>query len=370
MNMPQAHLPAPGRDASAPLLSEDAILACIGRHFPLAHPSLLLGRGDDCAILKAGQPLCMSSDLFLEDIHFRRSYFSPADIGHKALAVNISDIAACGARPLAFCLNLGLPGWVDMPWLEAFLGGMAGLARRYRLALAGGDLARCAHLHVSISIWGERPETGTFLVRGGSMPGDVIFVVGTLGLARVGLQVLEEHGPDAATLWPFACAAHLRPEPQVEAGLLLGRTGRNSRPPTLMDVSDGLLRDLPRLLGQSGELAARPQPPRTEENAAPTDYRLGASLVLPHALLHAEVIRHALARGREPALEALRGGEDYALLGSCAPDMLSVLHAAIPALYSIGTVTDDGVISCNNAPLTGLSGFDHFAGEDDDAHVR
>ena len=340
-----------------PTLSEDGILACIGRHFPLAHPSLLLGRGDDCTILKAGQPLCMSSDLFLEDIHFRRAYFSPADTGYKALAVNVSDIAACGGRPLAFCLDLGLPDWADMPWLEDFFGGMASLARRYRLALAGGDLARSPHLHISITIWGECPDTGTFLVRGGSMPGDTIFVVGTLGLARVGLHELEAHGPDAATLWPFACAAHLRPEPQVEAGMLLGRAARNARPPALMDISDGLIRDLPRLLGQNGELAA----------PAATGQRLGASLVLPHHLLHPELIRHALTQDLDPVQEALRGGEDYALLGSCAPDMLPVLHAAIPALYSIGTVTDDGVLSCNNAPLTGLCGFDHFATEENGA---
>ena len=89
--------------------SEDSILACLARHFPATHPSLLLGRGDDCAVLKAGTPLCVSSDLFLEDVHFRRSYFTPEEIGHKALAVNVSDIAACGGRPLAFTLALGLP---------------------------------------------------------------------------------------------------------------------------------------------------------------------------------------------------------------------------------------------------------------------
>jgi len=86
--------------------SEDSILACLARHFPATHPSLLLGRGDDCAVLKAGTPLCVSSDLFLEDVHFRRSYFTPEEIGHKALAVNVSDIAACGGRPLAFTLAL------------------------------------------------------------------------------------------------------------------------------------------------------------------------------------------------------------------------------------------------------------------------
>lgn len=100
--------------------SEDSILACLARHFPATHPSLLLGRGDDCAVFRAGTPLCVSSDLFLEDVHFRRSYFTPEEIGHKALAVNVSDIAACGGRPVAFTLALGLPDDVDAAWLDRF----------------------------------------------------------------------------------------------------------------------------------------------------------------------------------------------------------------------------------------------------------
>ena len=150
--------------------SEDSILACLARHFPATHPSLLLGRGDDCAVLKAGTPLCVSSDLFLEDVHFRRSYFTPEEIGHKALAVNVSDIAACGGRPLAFTLALGLPDDVDALWLDRFFSGMAALAQEQRLALAGGDLSRSPFLHVSITIWGESYTGGDFLVRGGSMP--------------------------------------------------------------------------------------------------------------------------------------------------------------------------------------------------------
>ena len=100
-------------------LSEDGILACLGRHFPQTGPSLLLGRGDDCAVLRGGKPLAVSSDLFLEDVHFRRSYFTPEETGYKALAVNVSDLAACGARPAAFTLCLGLPGWVGP--LSSFL---------------------------------------------------------------------------------------------------------------------------------------------------------------------------------------------------------------------------------------------------------
>ena len=152
-------------------LSEDSILTCLGRHFPQTGPSLLLGRGDDCAVLKGARPLAVSSDMFLEDVHFRRSYFTPAETGYKALAVNVSDLAACGARPAGFTLCLGLPGWVDAAWLDAFFSGMAGLAAEHNMVLAGGDLSSCERLHISVTVWGEPADPGTFLVRGGSMPG-------------------------------------------------------------------------------------------------------------------------------------------------------------------------------------------------------
>ncbi len=341
----------------APIFSEDGILACLARHFPQAHPSLLLGRGDDCALLKAGRPLCVSSDLFLEDVHFRRAYFDPEDTGHKALAVNVSDLAGCGARPLGFTLCLGLPDWVDMAWLDRFFSGMAALAGQQRMVLAGGDLSRCQRLHISVTVWGETAEPGGFLARGGSMPGDSLFVVGHLGLARVGLHMLETHGRAALAQWPAACAAHLRPEPQVDAGLMLARAGYNARPPALMDLSDGIIRDLPRLLGLSGELRAG------ADAHAPRGRGLGAAILLPQGLLHPEVLRHAREQGKNPVHEALLGGEDYALLGSCAPDMLPSLHAAIPGFCSIGTVTDGGGLTCNNEPLDRLRGFDHFEAE-------
>ena len=344
------HAPA----ASHGALSEDSILTCLGRHFPQTGPSLLLGRGDDCAVLKGARPLAVSSDMFLEDVHFRRRYFTPEETGYKALAVNVSDLAACGARPAGFTLCLGLPGWVDAAWLDAFFSGMATLAAEHNMVLAGGDLSGCERLHISVTVWGEPADPGNFLTRGGSMPGDVLFVVGRLGLARVGLHELEAHGRAACNDWPAACAAHLHPEPQVDAGLMLARAGFNARPPALMDVSDGIMRDLPRLLGLTGELSAGAHSGRGV---------LGAEIMIARGQLHPEVVRHAEATGRNPVHEALLGGEDYALLGSCAADMLPPLHAAIPRLTSIGVVTAGGGIVCNNEPLDKLAamrGFDHF----------
>ena len=231
---------------------------------------------------------------------------------------------------------------------------MDGLAKQHNMVLAGGDLSGCERLHISVTVWGEPADPGTFLVRGGSMPGDVLFVVGRLGLARVGLKALEAQGRAALEEWPVACAAHLHPEPQVDAGLMLARAGFNARPPALMDVSDGIMRDLPRLLGLTGELSAAGQISHGS---------LGAEILLARGQLHPEVVRYAEAHGKNPVHEALLGGEDYALLGSCAPDMLPSLHAAIPRLTSIGLVTTGGGIVCNNELMDSLAhmrGFDHF----------
>ena len=278
---------------------------------------------------------------------------SPAEIGHKALACNISDLAACGTRPEAFTLSVGLPPDTDYAWLDAFFSGMGALAERFGLALAGGDTTRSEKLVISITVFGSEIGEGSFLTRGGSMPGDVLFVVGPLGLARVGLQELEAHGREALKTWPQACRAHLMPEPLVDAGLMLARAGLNSRPPALMDVSDGVARDLPRLLGLTGEAGT----PSVAGGG------LGAELVLPAGILPSEVTRWCRENGRSPVKEALLGGEDYALLGSCAADMLPSLHAAIPGLWEIGTVTDTGKIYCNRESLESLHGFDHFAAE-------
>lgn len=333
-------------------LSEDFLLRTLGRYFPVQHPSLLLGRGDDCCVLRATQPLCVSADLFLEDVHFRNSYFTPHEVGHKSLAVNISDLAACGARPTAFTLCLALPPSIQMSWLEDFFAGMGELAQQHRMVLAGGDLSRADKVHISITVWGESTSNGTYLTRGGSMPGDSLFVIGELGLARAGLHILEAQGRAALGEWPQACAAHLKPQPQVDAGLTLARLGGGSRPPVLMDVSDGLARDVPRLLGLSGVFAMQAQ--------GPSAGGLGAEIILPEGLLHPELIAYARGQGLHPVNEAYLGGEDYALLGACAPDLLPPLHAALPHLHSIGTVTDTGTILCNNAPAPAGTGFDHF----------
>ncbi|HCR14336.1 thiamine-phosphate kinase [Solidesulfovibrio sp.] len=316
------------------LRSEDDFLALIDRHFSRTGAGVELSRGDDAAILDWPGKVCVTTDLFLEDVHFRRAYFAPADVGYKALAVNISDVAAMGCRPLGFTCGLASPDDADREYWEEAMAGMAALAREFGVPLVGGDLSRADKIGISISIWGEAGPAGRFLRRGLSAPGDVLFVAGPIGLARVGLAVLEKEGLAGAAQFPAAVAAHLRPVPQVAAGLALAAVPEVS---ACMDVSDGLVRDLPRLLPAG----------------------LGADLFLPPALLHPEVTAHAAGHGRKPEKEAVFGGEDYALLGSVSPAGWPAVRAAVPEAAAIGMVSPKNAFTLNGAPLN-MVGFDHF----------
>lgn len=316
------------------LRSEDDFLDLIDRHFPRAGAGVALSRGDDAAIITCAGKLCVSADLFLEDVHFRRSYFTPGDVGHKALAVNISDMAAMGCRPTGFTCCLESPDDTDREYWDEALAAMGALARAHGLPLVGGDLSRSGKIGLSITIWGEPGPTGRLLRRGRASSGDVLFVVGAIGLARMGLTALETMGRAATQRYPTATAAHLRPEPQVAAGLVLAELSAVS---ACMDVSDGLVRDLPRLL-----------PPGR-----------GANLVLPPALLHPELTAFCAANGRDPRHEALLGGEDYALAACVSPAGWPAVRAALPQAVAIGTVAAHETFTLDGAPLT-LTGFDHF----------
>lgn len=312
--------------------SEERFLELIDEFFPREHDFLGLGRGDDCAVLKGGKDYCVSSDLFLEDVHFRRDYFSAADIGYKALAVNISDIAAMGAKPVAFTMDLMAPADVDDAFWREFLNSMAMLARQNDMVLAGGDLSRADKLGVSISIFGVGGSTG-FLRREKCSFGDILFTIGDLGLARAGLMSLEAAGAKARETLPAAVLAHLRPKPKVMIGTLLNAAGVKS----LMDVSDGLARDLPRLLGPE----------------------LGADLAMDPAMLNEDVITFARTVGADPLEFAVLGGEDYALLGAVSPFEAGKAES-VPGFTRIGTVTKTPGITLNGQPFA-VEGFDHFS---------
>ncbi|NDV21756.1 thiamine-phosphate kinase [Desulfovibrio sp. JC022] len=319
------------------LNSEQDFLTLIDKFFPSENGHVTLGRGDDCSVLRAGKDLCISKDLFLEDVHFRRSYFSPADIGYKSLAVNISDIAAMGGQPCGFALGLIIPPNLENEFWEPFFKSMSALAQQHDLILAGGDLSGGQYLGVSVTVWGEAAG-GRFLSRGNAKPGDILFLHGPAGMARTGLLTLEDLGPKAAEIYPECVQAHLRPSMRVAAGIELAESPHVKG---LMDLSDGLARDLPRFLGCCAG-------------------NVGAEISLDKSKLHEEIVRYAESKSISSAEHAFLGGEDYALFGAASAEGFEELKAAIPGLYQIGTITGDNKVFLNGRKYT-AGGFDHFS---------
>jgi thiamine-monophosphate kinase len=217
----------------------------IARYFTRPASRAVLGVGDDCALLQPapGIQLAISSDMLVEGRHFFADV-DPAALGHKALAVNLSDLAACGARPLAFTLALALPQ-IDEAWLQGFSDGLWALADAHGCELIGGDTTK-GPLNICITVFGEVPR-GQALLRSGAKLGDDIYVSGTLGDARLALEALR-----GTVEIPAAMLAQLRrrleqPSPRVALGNALRGIASSA-----IDISDGLAGDLLHVLEASG----------------------------------------------------------------------------------------------------------------------
>ncbi len=278
---------------------------------------LVLGIGDDCAIVRprgCAEDLLFTTDMLIERTHFRRDTHSPEDVGWKALARGLSDIAAMGGEP-RFCLvSLALAPWSDGRWMDGFYRGLLRLARQTGTALAGGDLSHSTRVACDIVVCGAVPR-GAALRRDRARPGDGVYVSGRLGVSALGL----------ATRRGGAWRRHLRPQPR----LALGRYARTTlRATAAMDLSDGISLDLHRLCLASGTSA---------EIAAPPVYR-GASL-----------------------RQALHGGEDYELLFTVPPLVRVPARFEGVPLTRIGTMRKGpaGAVLLNGEPLEPL-GYDHF----------
>jgi thiamine-monophosphate kinase len=246
-----------------------------------------LGIGDDCALLHPtpGMQLAVSSDMLVEGRHFL-STVAPDRLGHKALAVNLSDLAACGATPRAFTLALSLPR-ADETFLAGFAHGLFALAETHGIELVGGDTTQ-GPLNICITVFGELP-TGQALLRSGAQPGDELYVSGCVGDARLALEVFRGQLSLDANAFESVRRAMECPQPRVALGQALRGLASSA-----IDVSDGLLGDLGHLLRRSGVAAV-----------------VDADAVPRSAVLRAQT----LAWQRECALA---GGDDYELLFTAA----------------------------------------------------
>ena len=322
----------------------------IKRYFTRPSPGAVMGVGDDCAILQTapGMQLAISTDMLVEGRHFFPDA-NPHALGHKALAVNLSDLAACGARPLAFTLALSLPS-ADAEWLESFSAGLWALADAHGCELIGGDTTR-GPLNLCITVFGEVPGDATgptrtrALLRGGAKAGDDVYVSGTLGEAALGLQHrlgrLQLDAPAAA-----ACRARLeRPTPRVALGLALRGIAS-----ACADVSDGLLGDLGHILKRSAV------------GAQLDDAAVLACCPWASSGIDAQLLRDCV----------LTGGDDYELVFTAAPAHAAAVAAAAQAsgtpvqrIGRIDAVPGLRVLDRSGQPITTRSGgFDHFSQAD------
>ena len=269
----------------------------IGKYFTRDVRRARLGIGDDCALLAPapGMQLAVSSDMLVEGRHFL-STVAPDRLGHKALAVNLSDLAACGAQPLAFTLALALPR-ADETLLEGFARGLFALADEQGIELVGGDTTQ-GPLNICITVIGEVPPDGA-LLRSGARVGDELYVSGTVGDARLALEVFRGTRSLDAAPFDVVRKAMEQPQPRVALGLALRGLASSA-----IDVSDGLLGDLGHVLRRSGVGAT------VEVDAVPRSAVLAAQ--------PADLQREC----------TLAGGDDYELIFTAAPVDADRVHAA------------------------------------------
>ncbi len=315
-----------------PSPGEFQLIAAFTRALPLTGEGVLLGPGDDAALLRPprGEALVATVDAVVEGVHFDHR-FTPGDIGWKALAVNLSDLAAMGARPLWALVALAVPPATPAARLRGVARGLGDCARRHRLAVVGGNVTRAAQLGLTVTVVGAVPA-GQALRRDGASPGDLLLVSGTLGDAALGLR----RGAAAALT-----RRQRRPTPRLALGLALRPLASAA-----IDLSDGLCQDLGHLCRASAT---------------------GATLRAAD-LPRSRAGRQAAEASGDPFGPALRGGEDYELCVAVPPARLgAALRAAGRAgvaLTPVGELTARRgvrVVGPDGRPIEAAPGFDHLA---------
>lgn len=320
------------------------------------HSDLITGIGDDAAVLKqlTGRETVVTTDLLVEGIDFRRETTQARLLGHKALAVSLSDIAAMGARPRWALLSLGIPQDVwDSDFVDEFYEGFFALADRYGVRLIGGDVSRTPEKIVIDSIVMGECTGGRSVLRSGAKPGDQLFVTGSLGGSAAGLRLSErgarfgksdtqelEHQD---TRWiTHLLFRHLRPEPRVGWGLVLGQERLAS---AMIDISDGLSSDLHHLSSASG---------------------VGATIESARLPIDSQVTELCGRRALDPLILALHGGEDFELLFTVPGENLPRLPAKVDgvSITRIGEITESsaGVRVAESTRVWNLmpGGWEHF----------
>jgi len=279
-------------------IGEFGLIHRIRKGITSSDPALVQGIGDDVAVIKVGETgtktLLVTTDILIEDIHFDLSWTDPSQLGRKALAVNLSDIASVGGIPKYFLISLGLPKNLSLSFVSSFYRGLKKEAKRFRVELIGGDTSLSKKTVINICLLGEGRRKD-LLFRRGARVGDDLFVSGTLGDAALGLRILQKKGKIKGI--EGLIKKHLSPCPRIELGQAIAK---HHWATAMIDVSDGLLIDTSHLLQES---------------------RVGVRVWegrIPLSRLYRKWIRYF---SKDPYQLALSGGEDYELLFTAPPEL-------------------------------------------------
>ena len=323
--------------------SERDIIERIRRRLPPPPPSLVIGPGDDAAVMvpERGALQVLTTDAVVEGIHFDRRFSSLADVGYRALAVNASDIAAMGGTSSVALLSFMLPGSTTAEEVDALLDGILEMATDGRIAVAGGNITRSpGPLMVDVTVIGSvRPRR--VLTRSGGRGGEALYLTGSIGAATAGLEILQAH--QTAPEFDDCVRRHRRPEPRLRIGAILGRTRAAS---CCMDLSDGLGDAVHQLAEASGTGAV-----------------IDAKALPVHPAAQAWFQRH----GKDPVEAAIAGGDDYELLFAAPKKSGGRLrgvqrHARGIPITRIGELTEtpDVILRRDDRDSPLPKGFSHF----------
>lgn len=290
-----------------------------------AGPDVLLGPGDDAAVLRPDGDIVVTTDVLIENVHFKRSWSNARQIGRKAVAVNVSDVESMGASPGSIVVGLAVPRELDQTWVEEFQQGVVEECGRAGVSLVGGDLSSSAHIAIAVTALGNLQGRSP-VTRGGARVGDQVAVRGRLGWASGGLLVLQRGFGSPKEL----VAEQQCPSVPYGAGRVAAAVGATA----MIDVSDGLLQDL-------GHIAERS----------------GVGIDVDPSLLEVPdgLARLAAATGKNPMIFMLAGGEDHALAATFPPD------ADLPdGWVRVGAVVAGDAVTVAGEPWEASAGWDHF----------
>ncbi len=327
-------------------LGEFGFISRIAGNFDPLVKDNTLGIGDDCSVIRINndESILVTTDMLVEDVHFLLESISPVQLGYKSLAVNLSDIAAMGGRPIGSFISLSLPKDVEVSWIDDFYKGYRELSEKYTCPLLGGDTTgSTGKICINVTVIGKS-QNSNIKYRSGAKPGDYICVSDYLGDSAAGLDIIMDNDQQLSSIHQYLVNRHLMPEPFIREGRFLSDFKSVN---SMMDISDGIASDLEHITSRS---------------------KAGAEIYLEKIPMTEQLKIHCEINNINPLQKALNGGEDYCLLMTISANEIDIVKTEYKKkfdkeLYVIGKINDSGkvrYISDDGTENMNYRGFDHF----------